>query len=222
MSSLNVWDNYTWTRAREIQFCASSYEPTSKPFAGEMQITEDVLQSAFGRYSRRFFTNESISSDDINYILNFVQEDICRYPYLGLYMIDQAKETPKSGVYRLDDTGKMIKVGETYRKKLILDSLQGMWWYSGGLSFYLVADLDCVFNSNCKANVYMDMLISLGIVAQSIIMAGYARGLGGWMSPAVNEDIAKQLLDIKSSTYEPLYYIKLGHPDGRDAIESRY
>lgn len=160
--------------------------------------------------------SDSVPDATINYIVDYARVDIECYPYLRLYMINQTRERERSGIYRLDASGNLERFSTIYRKKWILESLQGMWWYGNGLSFFLVVDLDQVFNTDDAVNSYLDMLVSLGVVAQSIIMAGYAKGLGGWMTPALNEDVAKQLLEIRSTTDEVMYFVKLGYPDGRD------
>lgn len=215
-NSVDIWGKYMWVRAKDIQFQKSFYEPVWKVASTDGQINIGVLRSAFYRYSRRFFTSESVDKATIDYIVNYAKVDIQRYPYLSLYMINQARDKTQAGIYKLDGSGRMEKVSATYNKKLVLTSLQGMWWYGNGLSFYLVVDLDQLFKSVDAVNCYMDMLISLGVVAQSIIMAGYEKGLGGWMTPAINEDIAKQLLGIDSPTTDAMYFVKLGYPNGQD------
>jgi len=217
MNKTDIWDKYMWTKAKDIQFHKPYYEPIWKTTCIDDQINTDVLQSSFCRHSRRFFTSESVGKHTIDYIINYARVDVERYPYLRLYMINQTKDQTQSGIYKLSNSGHMEKINAAYRKKLILASLQGMWWYGSGLSFYLVVDLNNLFENSDTINCYTDMLISLGVVAQSIIMAGYSKGLGGWMTPAINEDIAKQLLGINSHTHEALYFVKLGHPDSRDS-----
>lgn len=214
----DIWDKYCWDKARDIQFYKPSSEPTWKITYSKNQLNKNVLENAFNRYSRRFFLNQDICEENITYIADHIKSDLYEYPFMSLYMINQSSDELYSGIYILDQKdGYFKKTESVYDKKLLLNSLQGMWWASGnGVSFFIAVDLDFVFKDHNKNNSYMNMLISLGVVAQSIIMAGYSKGLGGWMTPALNEDMAKELLGINSSVHEVLYYVKLGHPSGRD------
>jgi len=60
------------------------------------------------------------------------------------------------------------------------------------------------------SRAYINLLIQAGELGQEIFMAANKYGLGGWGTPAVDEDMAASFLSYDSQQEDALYFLKIG------------
>jgi SagB-type dehydrogenase family enzyme len=96
----------------------------------------------------------------------------------------------------------------------VLAAIQGQRGIGGtGFVVYLVADLRRYAWLYRHSRSYVHLLIQVGELAQELLMAAGALGLGGWPSPAVHESRCAALLGLPDDDgIEPLAIVKLGRP----------
>lgn len=157
---------------------------------------------------------DSKAGGDPYYLLNSF------YTWLHVYAVVQGVTGVPRGVYQYDAARGTLLAADTGPggapdDARIAAAIQGQNWIGGGgVSFFVVVQWDRYQWLYRHSRAYLNLLIQIGEFGQELLQAGYQAGLVGWLTPAVAETRAAELLglDRVGSDADAMYYVKLGYP----------
>ncbi|GAA2339043.1 SagB/ThcOx family dehydrogenase [Streptomyces kunmingensis] len=152
---------------------------------------------------------DSKASGDPYFLLNSF------YTWLHVYVVVQGVEGVPNGVYQYDPAdNSLLATGRQPSVEEIASTIQGQNWIGGGgVSVFVTVQWDRYQWLYRHSRAYLNLLIQVGEFAQELLQAAYQLGLAGWLTPAVSESRAAELLglDAVGADADAMYYIKLGH-----------
>jgi len=137
------------------------------------------------------------------------------YSWAHPFVVIQEVEGIDPGAYEYDPVRhELVCTGSAPEPAAILASVQGQRGVLGpGFVLFLVADLRGYAWLYRHSRAYLHVLIQVGELGQELLTAATAVGLAGWVTPAVHESRAAEILCLPSDDgVEPLSIVKLGRP----------
>jgi hypothetical protein len=109
----------------------------------------------------------------------------------------------------------LLELKAKYSSTQLLRVIQGQWWLGGGGACCLFAvDFEKILTQKyLRTDDYIGLYLTLGAVGHELLYNIYQYDLAAWMTPAVNEEVASDLLGPRGSLSEVLYFLKFGIPD---------
>ena len=215
-SARDLWSRFGWTRARDLFECVRS-ERRALPGDAESLSDEgrsvpagarDLLRTMLARRSRRLFRREPVGATEFAALTSRAAAECRSRPRHRLYLLAQSIEGLAPGTYVLDATGRWAPVGEPVPRPTLLKAVHGMWWVNGGGGiFFLGADL-----AQLTPRAYFRALLDTSGLCQALLEPIYQCGLGGWMTPALDEAQVGEILRIEGASFEVLMLLKFGTP----------
>ena len=212
-SARELWSQYGWARARDLFECvrserrALSDEPLSDEGRSAPAGGPDLLRTMLARRSRRLFRREPIGADAFAALTSRAAAECRSRPRHRLYLLAQSIEGLAPGAYVLD-AGTWAPVGDPVPRPALLKAVHGMWWVNGGGGiFFLGADI-----AKLTPRAYFRALLDTSGLCQALLEPIYQCGLGGWMTPALDEAQIAELLRIDGAGLEILMLLKFGAP----------
>lgn len=190
------------------------------------------LDSMLARRSVRRFAKRTVSEETLGALLHHATAHVrlaegskaggdpyfllnSFYTWLHVYVVVQGVEGVPNGVYQYDFAdNSLLATGRQPSTEEIASTIQGQNWIGGGgVSLFITVQWDRYQWLYRHSRAYLNLLIQLGEFAQELLQAGYQLGLSGWLTPAVSEGRAAELLglDQVSAEADAMYYMKLGH-----------
>lgn len=159
----------------------------------------------YGFHDIRSTRSRSITEGSLGLLRSF---GVAFDPYLVVYR----NTALDCGVYRYDPSGHVlfrISVGENSRT--VAEACQSqLASLSAALTLVLVIDFDQYLWRYRHERSLRNLYVESGRVAQSLILAGEAFGLGFFLTPAIREPAFVELLDLKEPRQYPLYVLTCG------------
>lgn len=145
------------------------------------------------------------------------------YAWLTMYVAVQGVEQIDRGLYQYDPERHQLRLlRRDVDDKEISACIQHQYWImGGGFSVFIAVHWARYFWIYRHSRAYLNLVIQLGEIGQEIVMSGYARGLGGWMTPAVTEGRAAALFGLDPAEEDAMYFMKLGLPSAKDPDTGR-
>ncbi|MCT9076527.1 SagB/ThcOx family dehydrogenase [Streptomyces fulvoviolaceus] len=190
------------------------------------------LDSMLARRSTRRFSREPVSQETLGALLHHATAHVrlaegskaagdpyyllnSFYTWLHLYVVVQGVEGVPNGVYQYDFfDNALLATGREPSVEKVASTIQGQNWIGGGgVSLFITVQWDRYQWLYRHSRAYLNLLIQLGEFAQELLQAGYQLGLTGWLTPAVSESRAAELLglDAVGCEADAMYYMKLGY-----------
>lgn len=137
------------------------------------------------------------------------------YSWLAPFAIVQGVEHVPERVYQVDlEQGRLVPVAERPDDRSIASTIAGQAWISGGgFCLFVAVDWLRYMWIYRHARAYINLITQIGEFGQEVIQHAASRGLGGWMTPAVDETRAARLIGAEGSRLDPMYFMKIGAPD---------
>lgn len=156
---------------------------------------------------------DSKADGDPYYLLNSF------YTWLRVYVVIQAVEGIDRGVYQYDPCSHVLRhVSDSAAEDRISACIQHQEWIGGGgFCLFVVVDWERYMWLYRHSRAYINLLIQLGEFGQEVLQAAYALGLGGWMTPAITESKAAELLALDEEREDAMYFLKIGPRSGSSA-----
>jgi SagB-type dehydrogenase family enzyme len=190
------------------------------------------LDSIAGRRSVRAFSRHAVRADQLGDVLyaataslRIVAADRASgdpfrllnslYSWAHLFVVVQDVDNVPGGVFEYDwSRHRLLKSAGPPRDAELASCVQGQRWVLGpGFAVFVVGELRGYAWLYRHSRAYIHVLIQLGELAQEILMAGTALGLGGWTTPAVHESRSAALLGLPGDDgIEVLSMTKLAYP----------
>lgn len=191
---------------------ALSSKVLPEPLTVRARCGREDLPALLNRQCVRFFRDTPLSKADAIALADEARNLQADYPWVRVFAIAQAVEGfTTNAVVEVGAEG-WVSHGPPAASESIDRLARGMWWVNGGgLIILLCADMGRLYDGRGLERTYLDMLLTLGVVCQSMVRTMTTLGLGGWMTPAIEEATAHKLLAC-GQTIEPLYMLKLGVP----------
>jgi hypothetical protein len=215
-SARDLWSEFGWTRARDLFECVRSERRALPGDAeslsdGGRQVPTggpDLLRTMLARRSRRLFQREPVGAAAFAALTSRAATECRSRPQHRLYLLAQSIEGLAPGAYVLDAAGTWAPVGEPVPRPTLLKAVHGMWWVNGGGGiFFMGADI-----AQLSSREYFRVLLDTSGLCQALLEPIYQCGLGGWMTPALDEAQVREILRIEAATFEILMLLKFGTP----------
>jgi SagB-type dehydrogenase family enzyme len=201
--------------------------------------SEPDLDAMVRRRSIRRFTAAPIRAEQFGGILHEATENIriaedsqaegdpyfllnSFYSWLEIYVVVQGVAEIERGVYQyVPQSHQLLSVGPAVDDAEIASCIQQQTWVGGaGFCMFVCADWRRYMWLYRHSRAYINLLIQAGEFSQEVLQAAYARGLGGWVTPALSESKAAGLLRLSDVHQDPVLFIKIGPPRAAGAEES--
>ena len=219
-SPRDLWSQFGWTRARDLFECVRSER---RALAGDEPLSDEgrsvptggpeLLRTMLARRSRRLFRREPIGAGAFAALTSRAAAECRSRPRHRLYLLAQSIEGLAPGAYVLE-AGRWAPVGDPVPRPALLKAVHGMWWVNGGGGiFFLGADI-----AKLTPRAYFRALLDTSGLCQALLEPIYHCGLGGWMTPALDEAQIAEILGIDGASLEILMLLKFGTP--RDPLTS--
>lgn len=145
---------------------------------------------------------------EIFYLLNSF------YTWLNLYIVIQKVEGLEKGTYQYNPIQHTLyKIGGEVQNKAIIDCVQGQSWISGsGFCVFFVVQWERYQWLYRHSRAFTNLLIQLGDIGQEFIFNSALHKIGGWMTPALKEEKAAEILQLSKGKQTAMYFLKLGQP----------
>lgn len=137
------------------------------------------------------------------------------YSWAHLFVVVQDVTGLAEGIFEYDwRTNALITAAPAPANPDLAACVQGQRWVLGpGFAVFVVADLRGYAWLYRHSRAYMHLLMQAGELAQELLMAATALGLGGWTTPAVHESRVATLLGLSDDdAVEAISMVKLGVP----------
>lgn len=136
------------------------------------------------------------------------------YSWLELYIVVQNVTDLPRGIYKYEfERHSLHEVVHGILDEKIASVVQGQSWIGGsGFCVFVVVDWHRYMWLYRHSRAYINLLIQLGEFSQEIIQCACVEGMGGWMTPAVNEEAAGLLLGIDTQRCDAMFFLKIGTP----------
>ena len=136
------------------------------------------------------------------------------YSWLNIFVVAQGIEDVARGIYQYDPLEHTLTLSQAeFRNKSLTECIQNQFWVGGGgFCTFAVVDWERYMWIYRHSRAYVNLLIQLGEFGQEFLHAMYKVGVGGWMTPAVNESLASDLLGLDADKEDAMYFIKAGYP----------
>lgn len=143
------------------------------------------------------------------------------YAWLRIFVVVQCVEGLARGTYQYDPLGhRLLRVGGSPSDAQISACIQNQTWIAGsGFCLFAVAQWERYMWVYRQSRAYIGLLIQAGEFGQEVLQAAYSYGLGGWLTPAIHESLAHDLLSLDPGREDAVYFIKLGLPKHRRPAE---
>lgn len=199
----------------------------------EIVIKQDFFKSVFNRRTIRNFSEDSISIEELAYILKSSTEAMRkRRKYVSrnikdnlwlfshshslwfkILIVVHNVEGIDSGLYEYDYVSQVIR--RLNEKILDYDAIQKVvigqnFMINAAVSFFIVADFQNIFWRYRYSGSYKTVLTTVGELAQKIIVSSNTVGLGAFETPAIIDENQEELLGTTPFVQEALYYVAIG------------
>ncbi|PLK48572.1 SagB/ThcOx family dehydrogenase [Uliginosibacterium sp. TH139] len=167
-----------------------------------LEVLSNVLHESTQSYRDGEKSKES--GDTLFYLNSF-------YTWLNIYVLIQGVDGFSPGVYQYDPishTLGVIKLGDFNSEIKECIANQG-WIEGGGFCIFIGVQWERYSWVYRHSRAYINLLVQIGEFGQELLMHSYKYGLGGWMTPAVNEVKAAWLLGIGEEE-DAMYFMKFG------------
>ncbi|HEV3158213.1 MAG TPA: hypothetical protein VGZ00_12790 [Candidatus Baltobacteraceae bacterium] len=227
-SKANVLMKYGWARAIEYLSCAveeksarSRCEDSNEDNLQRVKYFMETprrtaLEAALDRRSCRRFARDVISKAVFDFILSSLYECAKKNPGVVVYLTSQGIEGIENISYKMfPDKHCFVPSNKIMDRHALLQSTQGQWWVGGGGGIFWLGVHWDTLRERRKGELdgYLDHLTDLGRMGQALLLALYESQLGAWMTPAINEQIASEVVGSDPQHEEILYLIKFGMPE---------
>jgi len=191
--------------------------------------TSPNLDALMKRRSQRQFSDADISFKDFSFTLYEATTNIRTgeesrllgdslfifnsfYSWVKLYIAVQGVVDIPRGLYQYDPTQHQLRlIQEGVENHDIYSCIQYQSWIQGGgFCVFISAHWERYMWIYRHSRAYINLLIQAGELGQEIFMAANKYGLGGWGTPAVDEDMAASFLSYDSQQEDALYFLKIG------------
>lgn len=230
-----LWETYNWQRAALLMYDTGNWQATSSHSdlfqehrvnlgAGSDDAATEVMEKLLDRRTVRFFSEGFVEGRKWQTIMSELRDYIKDKRWLSVYIAAQAIEGLDAGIYKLDvETGEHLRHRQELRRKDLLDCLHGQWWLngSGACLFFVVLFEELRHPSPGTPTNYVDLFVQLGAAGQALIESVARHELGTWMTPALSESLAANLLGLDEAREEALYFFKVGEPATAPSDERR-
>lgn len=214
------WEKYNWSRAGALCLTALDDLPAKSIVCLDEDKTPQLSSLDFAallkRRSLRFFSKAPISSQQLERVLTDVTKMLKRKVWIDAYVLIQKVDGYERGSYKIDKkTNRLIQTKAGLDKKKLLECLRGQWWVEGGGAclFFVISWKKLMSKRNDYSRGYIDMLLRLGEIGQEVVHSVYKEKLGCWMTPALHETLAAEILGTDTAAEEAMYFIKIGKPE---------
>lgn len=210
-----LWWRYNWQRpfellrgvAEERRVLGVASEESDGGLAAGSWTHRDVAL-ALGRRSQRRFTRKPVAAAHWLMLEDLLARASDKSSIMS-YLVSQAIEGVPRGVYTITRAGLHLRAAPATTKRLARATHGQAWVHgTGGVIFFALrrpADF------KMPAAGYFDELKHVGRLAQSALLLMTAQGLGGCVTPALDEQQTSELLDLPADC-EPVYLLKFGNP----------
>lgn len=225
LASGSNWEIYNLQRAAFLMFnCMNSPAEAAKASflpvfgADRNELDASSFASFFHRRTERFFLDEPLDPAMVESIasdLNAAINETDKNNWLSFRFLIQDVVGVARGVYSFDSLeGKLVQCIDHYTRKDLLECLHGQWWLNGGgfCCFFVVSLKELMKQAGSPQN-YFEMIVLLGEAGQALVNSVTKHELGTWMTPALSESQAAEILQLNSDEEESLYFFKVGRPE---------
>jgi SagB-type dehydrogenase family enzyme len=162
------------------------YSSEKVPLKDFYQFLNDIS------HNPKLAATHKATGDDIAYLNSF-------YTWLKVYIAVQGVEGIERGLYQFDPyDNRLILISDSIKDRQIAGAIQNQFWIGGGgFSIFVGVRFDRYYWVYRHARAYINLIIQLGEIGQEIVRAYTNIGLGGWMTPAVDEPIANALCKVR-------------------------
>ncbi|CAM5592876.1 hypothetical protein SABIM44S_00013 [Streptomyces abikoensis] len=219
-----MWHRYGWGRPQAFLAAADAHRartapavpPVAGPVAGVLSEREDVAK-ALQRRSVRKFARKALPREDLEAVLAAVGRLMASWPHMRLYVAAQQVDHVPEGVhaYRPGDGSLMLLRPGVDGHGMLAATHQ--FWSLGSGAVLLIGvcwrDLERAHGGGPDA--YLHALTECGRLGHVAVLAATVRGLGAWMTPAIDEEAIAELCglgDLEGKGGDVLYMIKIGQP----------
>jgi hypothetical protein len=116
------------------------------------------------------------------------------------------------GVYRHEPSDHrlhLLRAG--FDDEELLAAVNHQPWVGGsGACAFLVVQWERAYAGQRRSRAYVDVLIEIGEVAQTLLHAVYHDGAGAWGTPALHETASRRLMGVDRPGIDALYAVKFG------------
>lgn len=136
------------------------------------------------------------------------------YTWLDVFVAVQEVETIANGLYQYDPIGHSLRsLGTKASDREIAATIANQNWIrGGGFCLFVAVDWLRYMWVYRHARAYLNLLIQIGEFGQEVIQYASSLGLGGWMTPAVDETAAGRMFGIDQNRFDIMYFMKIGAP----------
>lgn len=175
-------------------------------------VSADTLGRVLATCTRNVRTaDQSMAQGDSYFLLNAF------YSWLSVYVVVQRVEDVERGVYQYRPATHSLLAQSPGTVSASDESIarciqQQRWIGGGGFCLFVVVDWERYMYLFRYSRAYINLLVQVGEFGQEVLQAAYAVGLGGWLTPAVDERTSADLLGLDSDSEDAMYFLKLGYP----------
>lgn len=219
-----LWHRYGWGRPAAFLAAADTHRartatvvaPVAGPVAGVLGDRTDVAK-ALARRSVRKFARGALPREDLEAVLAPVGRLVASWPHMRLYVAAQRVEGTAEGVhaYRPGDGALMLLRPGVEDRSMMAATHQFWSLGTGAVLFIGVCWRDLERAHGGGPDAYLHVLTECGRLGHVAVLAATVRGLGAWMTPAMDEEAVAGLCglgDVEGAGGDVLYMIKVGLP----------
>lgn len=175
------------------------------------KVSYEDFASILYQTTQRIRDLEKTKTNDIFYLLNSF------YSWLNLYVVIQNVENLQKGVYLYNPlNNKLTSIKNNIKNSDIRSCVQGQYWMNGnGFCLFFVVQWKRYQWLYRHSRAYLNLLIQLGDICQEFLFNMPNYDLEGWMTPAIKETEAGNLLDLDPNEQEAMYFLKIGIRNGK-------
>jgi hypothetical protein len=135
------------------------------------------------------------------------------YAWLDLRMVNQGVDGLPPGVFQYDPLEHVLRrTGEHADDDEVIATVAQQPWAGGsGAALYVCVQWERFRWLYRHSRAYVNVLIQVGEFAQEVLNGVYRRRLGGWVTPAVQESRAAELLSLPAGV-DAMMFVKFGPP----------
>jgi hypothetical protein len=227
-SHINAWERYNWSRAQRvmIDWQDNKHQTTDEHEDGSAirsSLGIPHLQKFIGRRCSRLFEQQLVPRKLFEEATRSFCNAIRDIRWLEIFIPVQGIEGySRSILTYCRQTDQLVTYRDSYPASELLNVVQGQWWLGGpGFCVILVVNFEKFGNvGQISSEQYISTYLTLGAVGHELLYCMYTRDLAGWMTPAIHEELASQLLTLNHPSKEALYFFKFGLPD--KSAEKKY
>lgn len=198
--NITNWTNHGWyLNLLELLTLLLNKEAKNNLLENKNPLQLSNLEKLSLRETERVFDNTKLKWEDVKKIFKpvYYKKYLSEFDILINF---KDKNSSSCGLYKLTSTG-LSKLQKCLQSKDIRKIVVNQQ-YAGK------SKLDILVSSTAKNYLLEEKLIILGIIGQRIISAANDIGIRAFMTPAINDKLAQNVLEDDSSAI--YYYIELG------------